>query len=137
MKTFDFLGFYPNDVEHALDMAEAVLERAGFTDEEIDNAADNAKSLINDWIRGGFPCERGDVANDIIYAFYDAYGQALVDKGICNEDNLNFEINGFASSFDFNHQEEQMPSIEDFEEENVDLGIMEVGNEISLGGRSR
>lgn len=100
-EVFNFLGFYPEEVENRIEKAEEVLKAVGFTDSDIDDASDNAKSLIDEWIKTGFPLKHHDVANDIIFAFYDAYATALVDKGVCEtEEDIYYDVNGGSSSFE-------------------------------------
>ncbi len=92
--TLHFLGIYPNDIEHAADVLEAVCEEHG-----VD------KDALYDYILQEFEETYGDqFGNRIIDLMFHNLKSWLVNDGIPST-SIDYEVNGMCSDFYINGEQ--------------------------------
>lgn len=90
-----FFGIYPNDIEHATEIADEACIEAGLTEDDIDfvfedDIAFDLKHCVGDW---------EDITGSLIRAYFGACGNAVRRK--LGEENVEIDwyVNGWDSHF--------------------------------------
>lgn len=96
MDTITFLGIYPNAIEHAAEVLEAVCKKHGIN-------SDGLWMNVNAYFEGGFASDHScdgtlNFTNALINLMFNCLRDALLDVGI-EDERIDWAVEGLYSDF--------------------------------------
>ena len=93
--TLEFFGIYPNDIKHAVEVADMACEQVGVTADDLDRAFD-AEDIIFDLKCTG---SWDNITNSVILSYFSACASAVENKLGSDNVRIDWFVNGYDSDF--------------------------------------